>query len=328
VVRNPPLPRAAEMQRAPEPPMPRAQPPIRASEELDDLAYNAAATIVPLPHARNVRAVGMFEGKPTQPLRVRANWSLLLPLMIVAILIGVGFGVYTARSSQDTSESSPAPTTITAAAMPSSAPAPIEIPAVPVEKPVPQVIPIAPTEPEPPARGAVASSVRLESTPSGATVLLVEHGVTTLLGTTPIVVSVDSTRTHELMFTLEGHASRVTSLDPSTMPEVAVVLDRAPEPAIAAVDMSAAPPKAARVKSRTRSKAKRGRGILMLSSKPPCEIYIDGKATKLTTPQRSISLEAGRHRVKLVNDEFDISKTVSVEIEANESTKLIRDFTR
>ena len=32
----------------------------------------------------------------------------------------------------------------------------------------------------------------------------------------------------------------------------------------------------------------------MISSKPPCEIVIDGKSTGLTTPQRAISLSGRR----------------------------------
>ena len=64
----------------------------------------------------------------------------------------------------------------------------------------------------------------------------------------------------------------------------------------------------------------------MVSSKPPCEIYIDGKATGLTTPQRSISLPPGAHKVTFVNAAEKITKTVPVTITADQSTKLIQDL--
>jgi hypothetical protein len=64
----------------------------------------------------------------------------------------------------------------------------------------------------------------------------------------------------------------------------------------------------------------------MVSSKPPCDILIDGKATGLTTPQRSISLGAGVHKVTFVNEAEKIKKTVSVTISADKATKLIQDL--
>ena len=64
----------------------------------------------------------------------------------------------------------------------------------------------------------------------------------------------------------------------------------------------------------------------MVSSKPPCDILIDGKATGLTTPQRSIPLAAGTHKITFVNATEGVKKTVSVSITADQSTKLIQDL--
>jgi hypothetical protein len=69
-----------------------------------------------------------------------------------------------------------------------------------------------------------------------------------------------------------------------------------------------------------------GEGTLMVSSKPPCEIVIDGKPTGLTTPQRSIPLSTGAHKITFVNATEGIKKTVSVSITADQSTKLIQDL--
>jgi hypothetical protein len=70
-----------------------------------------------------------------------------------------------------------------------------------------------------------------------------------------------------------------------------------------------------------------GKGVLMVASKPPCQISIDGKSTGLTTPQRSIELSAGTHKVTLTNAEAGIKKTIAVKITAGKPTKLIQDYT-
>jgi hypothetical protein len=64
----------------------------------------------------------------------------------------------------------------------------------------------------------------------------------------------------------------------------------------------------------------------MVSSKPPCEIAIDGVATVLTTPQRAIKLKPGKHKVTLFNLSRKIDATYEVVIESRRPTKLIRDF--
>ena len=65
----------------------------------------------------------------------------------------------------------------------------------------------------------------------------------------------------------------------------------------------------------------------MINAKPPCEILIDGKATGLTTPQRSIAVSAGMHKVTLVNKDAGIKKTVAVKVTAGKATKVIQDYT-
>jgi hypothetical protein len=67
-------------------------------------------------------------------------------------------------------------------------------------------------------------------------------------------------------------------------------------------------------------------GTLMVSSKPPCEIVIDGVATVLTTPQRAIKLRPGKHKVTLLNEDYKIDATFEVLVEPQKATKLIRDL--
>jgi hypothetical protein len=70
-----------------------------------------------------------------------------------------------------------------------------------------------------------------------------------------------------------------------------------------------------------------GLGTLMLGSKPPCDIYIDGENTGLKTPQRAIELGAGTHKVTLVNTELGIKKTFTVKIRRGKRTRAIHDLT-
>jgi hypothetical protein len=188
--------------------------------------------------------------------------------------------------------------------------------------------------------------VRIDSTPSGATVTLIDHGKSTFLGTTPIVTSVDPSRTYDVVFE-HGDRTQREHLDPRTTSrleialgkdtveetpkaktetvekQVAVVTPAKPEPPKAAPKTKAEAPKAEKAVA---APAPRGDGVLMISSKPPCEIYVDGKATGLMTPQRSIPLAAGKHKITLVSPDKTIKKTVAVDIVADKPTKVIQDL--
>jgi hypothetical protein len=72
--------------------------------------------------------------------------------------------------------------------------------------------------------------VRLESTPPGASVTLVDAGNVSVLGRTPIDASVDLSRSYEVVFALDAHVTKVEHLDPTKTLSVAVTLDT-PKPA-------------------------------------------------------------------------------------------------
>jgi hypothetical protein len=69
-----------------------------------------------------------------------------------------------------------------------------------------------------------------------------------------------------------------------------------------------------------------GKGTLALMSKPPCDIMIDGSSTGMHTPQPQLKLEAGKHKVTLVNKEFDINETFMVEIKPDDTVKELKDY--
>lgn len=218
----------------------------------------------------------------------------------------------------------------------------------------------APTTPEAPttmatttpvtAKPAAASTlvdVRIDSKPEGATVMLVDRGKTTFLGTTPVSAAVDATRTYDLVFTYANRPTQLEHLDPATSTRLAVTLGHGATakpavtatPAIATPAMAATPtatatpPRAPAVHKAVTEVAAAahepkatGEGTLMISTKPPCDIYVDGKPTGLTTPQRAIALGAGSHKITLVNTAESIKKTIAVTINADKPTKVIQDL--
>ena len=72
--------------------------------------------------------------------------------------------------------------------------------------------------------------------------------------------------------------------------------------------------------------APRGTGSINIGSKPPCKIYIDGKNTGKMTPQRGLKLPAGRHKVTLVNNTYNIKETFSVTVKANDSSTVMKNM--
>lgn len=253
-----------------------------------------------------------------------------------------------------------APTTTTEAQ-----PAVVEpiAPAAPAEPAV--VAPVQPAVVVPAAPTKLA--VELDSEPDGATVLLVDGGTTITLGATPFSHELEPSKSYELMFTLAGHKSALVTVDPTTsqrvnvdlatstatasaraetaVTAVAAVAEEPAAPAGAAVAKAApkAAPRAAKAEPKAAPKARVTKlepvrpaapptggkgGTLALGSKPPCEIFIDGKPTRLKTPQREIKLTPGPHKITLVNKEHKITETFSVDVKAGAPTKVVKDLTK
>jgi hypothetical protein len=147
-----------------------------------------------------------------------------------------------------------------------------------------------------------------------------------------------------------AEAIAAPAIAPAPEPEPIVIAvaddetDRAEEPAAAAEPIAEPAPDRApneRAPTRRQPAAHRTRaqprtevpvlvaskGILMIASKPPCHIIIDGEETGLTTPQPMIRLKTGRHQVTLVNREYDIRATMPVVIEAGKSVRVVKDLT-
>jgi len=188
-------------------------------------------------------------------------------------------------------------------------PAPI---AVPVSHPI--VAPIEPTPAPVAAAAPVLVTLHVESSPPGATVMLVgDAGATTVIGTTPVDADVDPGRDYDVLIKLADRAPRLEHVAASSSHRLAVAFDdtvpvhhhRAAAPAVS---------------------ENLAKGSLRITAKPPCSIAIDGRPTGMSTPQAAISLAAGHHSITLTNAEQGISLTKDVTIEADQSTSLIQNF--
>ena len=214
-------------------------------------------------------------------------------------------------------------------------------------------------------RAPVLVDVRIDSTPNGATVTLVDRGKSQFVGKTPVNATFDTSREYDLVFTFPNKATQQKHLNASTTRRVAVTLgaqantqppsvtapvsapasapastprhiekasvekpavEKAPTGPVRKPGAESGPGSSVRKLGKPDAEPALGEGTLMVSSKPPCQIVIDGKPTGLTTPQRAITLAAGSHKVTLINSEKDIKKTVSVQITANSTEKVIEDL--
>lgn len=57
----------------------------------------------------------------------------------------------------------------------------------------------------------------------------------------------------------------------------------------------------------------RRKGVLRINSRPWSAVYVDGRLVG-TTPQTALAVEPGRHRIELVNQEFDLRRKLSVDV--------------
>jgi hypothetical protein len=232
--------------------------------------------------------------------------------------------------------------------------------------------------------------IRIDSTPPGADVSLVDRGKTMYLGPTPISASVDPARSYDVVFTYANRPTQIEHLDPKKTTRLAITLGKSGnqakevakakavktearvEKAVTKVetpktekkavtgvkvaktpgkvadpfedDTAALERKLAEKKAKAEAKPEKtqvkattgepkaekavatGEGVLMISSKPPCEIFVDGKATGLMTPQRAMKLPAGKHKITLVSPDKTHKKTIAVEITPDKPTKVIQDL--
>ncbi len=384
---------------------PKPTPDAAPTRPLTDMTSNQA-WFEHTPIADDLEPSNNTEHVPTQAAATTALLGKLAVPMIGLVMIGIFVGGYVAFSGEGgkshhnvkpvaaaapvaapatdavaaaVAVTAPAAVAVAApvavaAAVPAPAPAPVAAPApAPAPVAIAATVPVTETAAAPAAAVATRNvqlvDIRIDSQPSGATVMLVDRGKTSFLGTTPMQASLDVARRYDLIFTHDNKPTQIEHLDPRATHHIEVVLGKptaAPvaipavaqpiaqhteqkkpaQPAIIApapqhvVEHKAAPaaPVAAHpaksdgaveqdAPAAMVAAPAAGKGTLMISSKPPCEIYIDGAPTGLTTPQRSIALAAGNHKITLISaSDPTIKKTVTIGVTAGKPTKVIQDL--
>jgi serine/threonine protein kinase len=198
-------------------------------------------------------------------------------------------------------------------------------------------------------------SVAFTSEPAGADVVLVRGSERRSIGATPTRADVDVTsgawtvrmeergyRTYEAALTLpagEASASHAATLERAQV--VAAVdrptgdrptSDRATSARITPRRETATTPIASAstetsgggagggsaAPERERGSSGGGPGTLRINTRPWSQVFVDGRLVG-NTPQMNIPLPAGRHTVTLVNSDFDIRHTITVEIQAGQT---------
>ncbi|HEX3760296.1 MAG TPA: serine/threonine-protein kinase [Kofleriaceae bacterium] len=182
-----------------------------------------------------------------------------------------------------------------------------------------------------------------ESTPPGATVSLIIDGKREAVGPAPARAPLDPRNAYQVLFERPGYVSvnRPIAFSGALEEHVVVNLEKvssstppppAPPPPSPPSHASAPDPRPRRTGESSAPAADDGdvkgkaQGVLVLGSKPPCDIAIDGSTTGLHTPQKEIKLPVGRHRITLTNAEFGINETFTVDIKADAPEKLIKDY--
>jgi serine/threonine protein kinase len=192
-----------------------------------------------------------------------------------------------------------------------------------------------------------------ESNPPGATVSLIVDGKRQELGPSPAKAPLDPRHSYQVLFEKPGYVSvnRPIVLTGALEEKTVVTLEKAgvavadppkvdppktdPPKPTPKTDPPKPTPKTDPPKVGTGPKVDPpkvdppkagGTGTLALGSKPSCEIYVDGAATGLYTPQPAMKLSAGKHRITLIHNEYGIKETFSVEISPDKPAKMIKDF--
>jgi len=137
-----------------------------------------------------------------------------------------------------------------------------------------------------------------------------------------------ATTTHDVAPVPEEAAETATEPTPraSTATETVEPADARARAADPDARLAGGRAKPAAVRARPAAPAARSFGVLALTSKPECEIYVDGRATGARTPLRELKLPAGKHRITLRNSEHAIQDSFAVVIGAGVTERVAKDY--
>jgi serine/threonine protein kinase len=166
-----------------------------------------------------------------------------------------------------------------------------------------------------------AVGVDFRSDPEGARVTLVRGSERRTVGNTPTQFDVPlGGAAWTVEMTKDGYQTWTQTLVPIAGQETTEVRGVLTRQQVAAVSPGGG---GGRTKVRGGGGGGGGEGTLRINTRPWSQVYVDGQLIG-NTPQMNIPLRAGRHRVTLVNSDFNIRETVTVTIRAGQTeTKII-----
>ena len=290
------------------------------------------------------------ESVPVRRQRAATRWPYVVGVVLVGAVIGAAIVLFARRDPDPTTQ----PPKVVAARANTTRPAPAPsatppAPTVAVATPAPTVtatVPNVTTPPSPPTVAAatpgptVAATTPATTPPSPPTVTAATPGPT-VTATTPVPTAAAATPAPTATATTPAASVTATTRAPTVTAPPPAVATRASkasrpaktrEPAIERRTPAASQPhkhtpaRPAPATARATATAG-GHGNLRVVITPPCEIAIDGKSTKLRSPQENLRLPVGTHRVTLTNAGANIRRTIELTIAPGKTTQLVRDFT-
>ena len=179
--------------------------------------------------------------------------------------------------------------------------------------------------------------VRIASEPAGADAVLVRGAEQRNVGRTPVDVTLDNDgQPWSLQVSKSGYEPFAQTIKPEpgaaelSVRAVLARKEREPEATQPVAEAPRTSSSSASGTSASSSPAPRaaapsaaapaeggGQGTLRINSRPWSQVFVDGRNIG-NTPQMNVQLPAGTHRVMLVNPEFNLRKTVTVNIRAGQ----------
>jgi hypothetical protein len=178
---------------------------------------------------------------------------------------------------------------------------------------------------------AVSVQVPVTTRPPGALVSV--NGVAA--GRAPTVVTLSGAAPVLVRAELEGHAPAEETVSPDAAPRaLALTLTPKPKPVAANPDSSPpskAPPPAKKPPARAARPDGDGdsapaMGKVSLQSRPWARIYVDGTDTGTFTPNPEMPLTAGKHLIRLVNQEEGLSATFVIEVKPGQVVNVSKEL--
>jgi hypothetical protein len=172
---------------------------------------------------------------------------------------------------------------------------------------------------------ALEVQTRVQSEPPGAKIFLIESGRRTFIGETPMSAKLDPTRRYQVALERPGYKSSLQDIhfDGTCELTVDAALDR--QAAVGAVSRSAVRPRPVVARPESTSEDPRAPGFLKVNTRPWTKIVIDGE-DRGDTPNPRIALAPGKHKLTVVNPEFGIRYSLTVDISPGKTTDFIKNF--